>query len=1330
MHPALTDLQRRLSAEGLDTEYVVRAGEAIVEHLGAADPGPWLVALERYVRQITRREGISLWSVLHFVVGPLLPVVGADSRAFESALDALGKMFVVREDSRLEQHGVRAAAEALAGRPAAFAAVAAGAEALLREGFDAGWFVQIVVPALARATPDDAAFAAQWQVLTSFAQQVNRGDVHVGYPLSVGIASLLERADAAVQPSPLPNWLAVLQPLALTARREAYALFEHSLPALASGSLSAEEVADALRLALAMFDHGLHPTATLQQVYEPLQLDMATRLANAGVDPALVIGNGARCFAQLGWLDDAGDRLCRLAIELHRRGLRQLLFEDGLDVMPSIAQQGQAQVALELIEAMVARDLEPGVLMRWSLPRTWAQLRPDWALAELLAMSRMLVEIGIAPEPAVTHLMRPLVEMAERAGDVRRATEAVVAFVSRLPALDEEPREQMFRAIGHLAETSQSPQGFVDLLALFARLCAVWLANGAALPPLLSQALPAAARAASGRPWVLAAALTSAVRLTGERREDEAMVLLESGVGAAIALGPDDQAGFARMLALVEERYAELPPVLAAPASTAASILAGADVPRLSEALAIIAAASQRHGQALEAIASALPDLARMAEPMAGLAMLIDTAVAIDKEQACVVELVAIAARSCRSVADGQKALQALARSLRDHPEYRASLYRFSICARVVTPAALAPLLGSMHSAYARVREPQLLGELLERAQDEADLRRMCEVLPPLLAEPNPSLLDGMYSAKSLIGNFPTGWSRLVLPTLVSAKERAGSLLRSLAATPWHRLTGDAALAVVQQLITQFGVRAVDIVDNLLTPALLRGVIQDLAAHRESLLRYLREVGFADADVYARFVAIVDAAPPAEAGERIAALKAEIAGLTGAIRAGEVPAAQREHALFGIALQRVFPPAVAATQQDYVRLVARMPDRPGDVTALFPQGRRGSIELRAGGWQLGADRSGLEVFGWCEKVLPNDDTVRVPWHELGWQLLTAWSEDRLARPACKHELCRALLAQLPAASLPTASYGSAGQILAIASLAGDRLLAAVEQALVAARGDDAARCDRLIRAKLQPVPRVGPGLQKSIAGLLRAVAAGQVAADEAERRLRAQLQAFELPDDPLAALQADTSLLHALTARPVVIEPGKEVGRVHAELVGQELAAMNEGIARVLEYRPSSEVLRLETVVTKRAVHAPIGYCTGVCVTPDLELWHKPGFLHLALFDGEVCRGGVHLLVVVEEGRRYLTLPGINPSLALIEQVDAGALLRALLSHAQELAAAAGLAGVWVPTSPAIHSNRALIGQALRAMALPTRRTAGHAFSHSPYAYHIDEVFVLGPLGA
>jgi hypothetical protein len=99
--------------------------------------------------------------------------------------------------------------------------------------------------------------------------------------------------------------------------------------------------------------------------------------------------------------------------------------------------------------------------------------------------------------------------------------------------------------------------------------------------------------------------------------------------------------------------------------------------------------------------------------------------------------------------------------------------------------------------------------------------------------------------------------------------------------------------------------------------------------------------------------------------------------------------------------------------------------------------------------------------------------------------------------------------------------------------------------------------------------------------------------------------------------------------------------------------------------------------------------------------------------------------VLEDTGARYLALPGINPASALLDRVEPDVLACALLDRCRELAALAGLAGVWIPTSPSIHSNRHAIGDALRALELPVRATRGHPFSYQPYAYRIDDVWEL-----
>jgi hypothetical protein len=135
-------------------------------------------------------------------------------------------------------------------------------------------------------------------------------------------------------------------------------------------------------------------------------------------------------------------------------------------------------------------------------------------------------------------------------------------------------------------------------------------------------------------------------------------------------------------------------------------------------------------------------------------------------------------------------------------------------------------------------------------------------------------------------------------------------------------------------------------------------------------------------------------------------------------------------------------------------------------------------------------------------------------------------------------------------------------------------------------------------------------------------------------------------------------------------------------------------------------------------------------VASDVELWNTPGFMHLALWHDGVCAGGVHLLVLSEGGRRFLALPGLNPSARLLARVEASVLVKALLAEARQLADKAGLSGVWVPVSASIHSNRRAVSEALEALGLPERRTAGHPFSHSPYTYRIDDVWEVWVAGS
>lgn len=1225
-----------------------------------------------------------------YVTPAAAQVAGDDAVAFADIVAGVAAVMARKEDYRFLQQAVPVAGAALEGRPVAMRAILAGALQLAELDIEPGWFVQLLVRPL--AVTDDASLVTLWRGLVELASSMARAGQWPGYPIATGLAALVSRDDREA----LPRWLEVLAPLARAAKDNVYGLFEYGLAGLAQGGLSADDLTDALALALSMLDHGLWPGETLQALSTELQLDIAAKLAKAGVDPRLVITNGVTYFEMLNLLEDGGDRLVKLAIELHRRGLRQLLFDDGLDLLPALDRDhpGLAVRAVELMEKMVEANLEPAIIFRWCIPRTWGFMRPAWSAVELIGFAELLVERGIAPEPAITYAARPLSELATDAFDFRRLAQAVTTLVASLAKSGDQ--EALFRDVSELASAGGESQTFRELLDAFRALLAAW--GDADAKPLLEQAIPAAAREARGKPWMLATALQHATRLVKDHRRSEAVTLLEVGVRTIAQLGSD---AFAQNLEAIEAAYAALPAALANHASLAAGVIAGTDLAKLEAALHEIATRD------VGALAPALPDLARMARDARSFGMLIDRALALPHA----IAIAHLAALACRQDPDGGMIAMRELAAWAATPDRVARIEGSSAVGRYTTGAELASAIATLHEAMEGIADKKALWGFVEHARSAATLKKMCALIAPLVKERDTLLVEGLYRAHELVAGSPHAWTYLVQPALVTAKQHAGPLLGTLSWRLPRYVAQEADAEVLRDVITQRGVRAIDLIANLVLPALVRGVMPSLSAHRQLLDRYLDEVGFADAEVYREYVAIADS--PAA----VAALKSTVLGLTAAIRAGDVTAEHRAHPLFAVALQYVFPTAVSATREVYLQLVDGMPDRPGDVTAIWPRGHAAPLEVAAGSYQLIEGTHDLSAFAWRALVEP--DAEARPMSVLGWNLVTAWSEGRLGRE--RHDHAKALLAHDEA--LPSAATETAAQLLAIRALAGDRLSTLVEEAVIAARAEDNERVDRLVQTRLAPAPRIGPGLVKQLAKMLEQVRTRAIDRAVAEKRIRGLLNAFELPEDPIGYLTAEP--VTSLKPKLVQIEPGKELGRIHADLVGQELAAMNEAIARVLEYRASSTTIAVDCSVTKRAVHAPIGLTTGVCVARDLELWNQPGFTHLALWADGVCQGGVHLLVLEEDGRRYLALPGINPTFALLDRIEAAELVRALLDRAKQLAREAGCAAVWIPTSSGIHSNRWTIHDALVALKLPERATRGHAFSYSPYAYRITDVWQL-----
>ncbi|MCE9624180.1 MAG: hypothetical protein K8R69_01815 [Deltaproteobacteria bacterium] len=153
-----------------------------------------------------------------------------------------------------------------------------------------------------------------------------------------------------------------------------------------------------------------------------------------------------------------------------------------------------------------------------------------------------------------------------------------------------------------------------------------------------------------------------------------------------------------------------------------------------------------------------------------------------------------------------------------------------------------------------------------------------------------------------------------------------------------------------------------------------------------------------------------------------------------------------------------------------------------------------------------------------------------------------------------------------------------------------------------------------------------------------------------------------------------------------------------------------------------------------RAVKGPAfglhGFLSGVCIAPDIELWKDPNFKLLAITDENESQalGYIHVYEKVIMGKKYLTLPGINPSAEYVgafNRKQSEELFKKLMVGVREFAEAGGYEGVYIPTSSGIHSNRGYIQEAIQKAGYPTKAMPEVNWNHLPSPYPFSEVYVV-----
>jgi hypothetical protein len=1396
MDAALQALTSRLQQAGIDPTTPLEYGAApLAEHASRLGQpvGPWLAPLAEFVEALHAR-GLSLWSPLNFSVSYLAAVAGERPERLEPLLRAVSRLLLALEDrgidrTRAEQYGVRAAATALGKSEGALLEALAFATRVAEAGHDPGWMLQVVIPALWEAAEQDVStFRGLLGTLEQTALRLGELGVSPGYPFSMGAAALCAYGPATR--AHLGEWLERTVRVARSIKGSSigpYPLYEYGLTGLARPDvLSPEQLTLALDIAVALCDRGLDATATLQGGFTSfgvpphIALDVAGELARSGIQPLFVLTSGLPAILGVEWgtqpAEERVPRLVEFAKALHAGGhpLR-LTFEDGLQVVASMEPQypGLLERALTLAEEMVARGLNPGVFLAHGLPRGLGRAEGQrWAADECLELSRELIALGVDPEPALSYAVPSLFALCgSDSGRFSTLRRALTELIATLWGQGLDPKEVLFYDVRSLADAGGQPHAFGDLLARLQALLGQMESKGVDPRPFLLEGLPVAAREASGKPWVLVAIFEAASRRLAAGRGDEVATLFAQGTAPLVQSAGEDAGAFEKLLLSLEGRFPTLPRELVGPAVSAACQLAGTQPALLERALDVIRQRLDRPelDAAETAVVAALPGLTALAEAPEALAPLMDAtirAVGLLPEGGLLRErflghgLGAIAEVTGKDSRNSAELIPALASCLLRFPQLAPALLRhgaYPVARRsghkpeellrgIEALAEWAGALGPEEPEFALAieRAVALCGAVAR--EELAGFLEALAVLREAIPEPGPArriFFQELVTAHGLVSALPEAWGRLVAPILRTHRHRSGAVLSALSWLGERHVQAPGDLDVLREIVTQAGVRAVDILLNLIRPAVHQGILVDLSADRELLQRYLREVSFPDARLYARYRDIQrdPHATEAEKRTRGAALREEIDTLQQALRQGEISSEQERSPLLGVALSHLFPPALGATRGDYVHLYQRMPDRPEDLSRweLEPELRQRRYTLARGSWQLredaALDRTPWEfVLGVARELPPSEEQTAAA---LGWELLRTWAEGRLGREAAQRALLPRMFARMKGAGLllPTEAR-TAGQLLAVQALLSDQLRDQVEELLLAARAEDPERFSRLVEDKLAPPARLGPGLFKAVQGTVEAARAGALSPEEAATRLARQLQAFEVDAPSLLAallrarsLEESKAVLASLPPRRVELEPGKEVHRIHADFVGQLVQAMQRelhGSAEqpgALEYRASSDSLALRFELTKRKAHAAVGICEGVCTAGDVALWNRPEFLQCVFWDEEgIAQGGMHLLIVEEEGQRYLTLPGINPSVRLLARVEASVFLDAVVDYGWRLARRLGFQGVWVPASPGIHSNRGAIHEELARRDWPLRGSQLHEFSTEPYRYTFEHV--------
>ncbi|MFC2149127.1 hypothetical protein ACFLQ8_00325 [Candidatus Auribacterota bacterium] len=620
--------------------------------------------------------------------------------------------------------------------------------------------------------------------------------------------------------------------------------------------------------------------------------------------------------------------------------------------------------------------------------------------------------------------------------------------------------------------------------------------------------------------------------------------------------------------------------------------------------------------------------------------------------------------------------------------------------------------------------------------------------LVELTPETEGPTVDAIKEMGPLIEKHPDLWQSFVIPVAKSQKSRSHHIYSTVTSIYYKEgIETPRDMDVIKYIATQKGVKASDILENLVLNGLNEGAIKKPLSSEQALIEeFIGYDRFPLTGVYEEFKKIKSKKlSPSVEKKRIEKMFGRMDRLAKAIRSGKVKPAQEKEKAFETVLMHVFPPAVTTDREKYGDLYAYMEDHSRHIPKTLKGVQDRKIKVEAGGYTL---RKGEAVDEEPWRVLlsvvrkgnKEDIKPRVP-ADLGKELLTGLRDKELGREKMQSDMLSALYAHFRssrAATLPE-SLGGYSNMMVHKVYTGDTLRELVSEALVAYKKKDRKGYERILAEIQKKKTKDYSGMSKQLYGVLNSYKAGKMVERKARGIIDKMLKPLGMDGSEMWPLLVDKDkkvIEEILLAREPVRETARDELAVQIShgLLGKQYAGMWEEMKK-WEYKPGAEEIELTAVISKSKAHAVAGYNTGVCTVDDIKLWDNPDFMHLILFDENgVAQGGAHFLIIEEKGKRYLTLPGINPSNSLMNKVMPLEIYGKIISLAQDAAEAMGLEKeVLIPEDTSINSNCPEIQEIIASRGYqkpenPPFLSSVKRFSHEP-DYTFQSVYIVPPKG-